>query len=73
MSDNAIGLLVFVGIFGASWLGLLLRHALSPHHLSSETKDTVKLAMGLVGTMAALLLGLFVAPPKPPTTPKRAR
>lgn len=64
MSDAAIGLLVFVGIFGASLLGMLLRPVLSQHHLSSETKDSVKLGMGLVGTMAALILGLLVAAAK---------
>ena len=64
MSDNAIGLLVLVCIFGASLLGLLLRRALSPHHLSADTKDAVKLGMGLVGTMAALILGLLVAAAK---------
>ena len=64
MSDNAIGLLVLVTIFGASLLGMLLRRALSQHHLSSDTKDSVKLGMGLVGTMAALILGLLVAAAK---------
>ena len=34
------------------------------HHLSSDTKDSVKLGMGLVGTMAALILGLLVAAAK---------
>jgi hypothetical protein len=64
MSDNAIGLLVLVCIFGASLLGMLLRPALSQHHLSPDTKDAVKLGMGLVGTMAALILGLLVAAAK---------
>ena len=64
MSDNAIGLIVLVCIFGASLLGMLLRRALSEHHLSADTKDSVKLGMGLVGTMAALMLGLLVAAAK---------
>ena len=64
MSDNTIGLIVFVSIFGASLLGMLLRPALSQQHLSSDTKDSVKLGMGLVGTMAALILGLLVAAAK---------
>ena len=41
-----------------------MRPALSQHHLSADTKDSVKLAMGLVGTMAALILGLLVAAAK---------
>jgi hypothetical protein len=64
MSDNAIGLLVLACIFGASLLGMLMRPALSQHHLSADTKDSVKLGMGLVGTMAALILGLLVAAAK---------
>ena len=64
MSDNAIGLIVLVCIFGASLLGMLMRPALSQHHLSADTKDSVKLGMGLVGTMAALILGLLVAAAK---------
>ena len=64
MSDNAIGLIVLTCIFGASLLGMLMRPALSQHHLSADTKDSVKLGMGLVGTMAALILGLLVAAAK---------
>lgn len=64
MSDNAIGLIVLVRIFGASLLGMLLRPTLKQHHLSADTKDSVKLGMGLVGTMAALILGLLVAAAK---------
>jgi hypothetical protein len=33
-------------------------------HLSADTRDTVKLAMGLVATMTALILGLLVASAK---------
>ncbi len=43
---------------------MLLRSVLPAHHLASDTKDTVKLAMGLVATMAALVLGLLVASAK---------
>ena len=64
MSDNAIGLIVLACIFGASLLGMLMLPALSQHHLSADTKDSVKLGMGLVGTMAALILGLLVAAAK---------
>lgn len=43
---------------------MALRHILPQHHLSAESKDTVKVGMGLVGTMAALVLGLLVASAK---------
>jgi hypothetical protein len=41
-----------------------LRAALPDHHLSADTKDTVRVGMGLVATMTALLLGLLVASAK---------
>src|SRR5215471_4193461 len=45
-------------------LGMWLRGVLPQHHLNDETKDLIKLGVGLVGTMAALLLGLLVASAK---------
>jgi hypothetical protein len=47
-------------LLAAVWLGLWLRRFLPKHHLSPDSRDTVKLAMGLVATMSALLLGLLV-------------
>jgi hypothetical protein len=51
-------------IFGGAMLGMWLRGVLPEHHLDAETKDLMKLGVGLVGTMAALLLGLLVASAK---------
>jgi hypothetical protein len=55
---------VIVAVFGcllaAIWIDRLAQRRLPETHLSAETKDTVKLAMGLVATMTALLLGLLV-------------
>jgi hypothetical protein len=48
----------------AVFLGIRIRSLVPEHHLSADTKDTVKLAMGLVATMAALLLGLLVSAAK---------
>jgi hypothetical protein len=64
MNTTITSLIVFVCVFGAALFGMLLRRVLPEHHLSSETKDTVKLAMGFVATMAALILGLLVASAK---------
>lgn len=47
-------------LLGAVWIGLRLRRSLPEDHLSADSKDAVKLAMGLVATMSALLLGLLV-------------
>jgi hypothetical protein len=64
MSALAISGIVFVCILGAAVLGSLINTRLPEHHLSGESKDVVKLGMGLVGTMTALVLGLLVASAK---------
>lgn len=45
-------------------LGMWLRSVLPEHCLNADTKELVKLGVGLIGTMAALLLGLLVASAK---------
>src|SRR4029077_1899469 len=64
MNSTIIAALVFACLFGAGLLGVRVRAALPEDHLSSETKDAVKVGMGLVATMAALVLGLLVASTK---------
>ena len=64
MISIKISLIVFACVFGGALLGILLHAVLPQHHLSAESKDIVKLGMGLVGTMAALVLGLLVASAK---------
>ena len=64
MSSFETGMIALVCVFGGSLLGMFLRTVLPKHHLDAETKDVVKLGMGLVGTMAALILGLLVTSAK---------
>jgi hypothetical protein len=40
---------------------MLLRNKLPEHHLGGATKDVVRLGSGLIGTIAALVLGLLIA------------
>lgn len=64
MNASLLFFAVFGFVFGAGFLAARLRAAMPEHHLSADTKDTVKLAMGLVATMTALVLGLLVASAK---------
>ena len=64
MSSLAISSITFVCVFGGALLGMALRAILPDHHLTSDSKDAVKVGMGLVATMAALVLGLLVASAK---------
>ena len=43
---------------------MVLRRVLPEHHINSESKDVVKLGTGLIGTLAALVLGLLIASAK---------
>jgi hypothetical protein len=64
MRSLTISLVAFVVIFGGALVGIFLRAYLPNHHLRDDSRDVVKLASGLVGTMAALVLGLLVASAK---------
>lgn len=64
MSTLAISGVVLACIVGGTLLGMILRAVLPEQHLSAESKDVVKLGMGLIGTMTALVLGLLIASAK---------
>ncbi len=64
MSSLAIGSIVFGCVFGGALFGIFLRSALPEHHLSAESKDAVKVGIGLIATMTALVLGLLVSTAK---------
>src|SRR6516162_11552617 len=64
MSPLAVSGIVFACACGGAILGMMLRVLLPEHHLSAESKDLVRLGMGLIGTMTALVLGLLVASAK---------
>lgn len=64
MSSVQLALAVFACTFGGTLCGMLLRKVLPEHHLSSESRDSVKVAIGLVATITALVLGLVTASAK---------
>lgn len=64
MSSLTISAIVFVCVFAGAVLGMLLRASLPKEHLSPESRDVVKLAMGIIATMTAVVLGLLVASAK---------
>lgn len=64
MTALAFAGITFLCTFGCALLGITVRSALPPAHLSKESQDVVRLGMGLVATMTALLLGLVTAAAK---------
>jgi hypothetical protein len=59
-----IGLISAACIFGGALLGFLLQGRLPEHHLRDTSKDTVKVAAGMIATLSALVLGLLVGSAK---------
>jgi hypothetical protein len=64
MSGSVVGIIVLACTFGGALIGLFLRKALPGHHLDSDSRDTIKVSIGLIATMTALLLGLVTASAK---------
>jgi hypothetical protein len=62
----AIGWIVFVLVFGSALFAMFVHSTLPEHHLSSDSKDVVKLGVALIATMSALVLSLLVASAKSP-------
>jgi hypothetical protein len=59
-----IGTVVFACTFCGALAGMWLRRALPRHHLGDDSRDTIKLGVGLIATMTALILGLVTASAK---------
>jgi hypothetical protein len=64
VSATLIGLLAFLLAFGGAMAGMWLRAVLPAHHISAASQDTVKISIGLIATMTALVLGLVTASAK---------
>src|SRR6516165_5922756 len=60
----ALGWIVFALVFGSALLAMYVHSLLPAEHLSSDSKDVVKLGVALVATMSALVLSLLVASAK---------
>ena len=56
-----MSVIVLACVLGGMFIGVFLRDRLPEHHLSGATKDVVRLGSGLIGTIAALVLGLLIA------------
>jgi len=64
MITISLAAILFLFLAGVTLLGARLRRLVPAEHLSADSKDAVKLALGLVATMTAILLGLLVSSAK---------
>jgi hypothetical protein len=55
---------VFACLFSGVLLGMFLKSVMPEHHFGEDSKDTIKLGMGFIATITALVLGLVTASAK---------
>jgi hypothetical protein len=64
MNSVVVSSIIFASVFSAALLGMAVRRALPEEHVGSDAKEVVRLATGLIATMAALVLGMLVSSAK---------
>ena len=64
MYSTIIAAFAFLCTFGGALVGVWLRTILPEPHFTDQARDTVKLGIGLIATMTALILGLVTASAK---------
>lgn len=64
MTSLTIGIISAACICGGALVGFALQRVLPAHHLSKDAQDVVKLAVGVIATSTALVLGLLVSSSK---------
>jgi Protein of unknown function (DUF4239) len=64
MSALQISIITFALVFGGALLGMYFHNVLSDDHLRDDVRDVIRLSTGLIGTIAALVLGLLIASAK---------
>jgi hypothetical protein len=64
VAELTISLAVCLCVMGGAIVGIYLRRVLPPDHIKEDTRQIVNVAIGLIATLAALVLGLMVASAK---------
>lgn len=59
MTEIAIGIFIFVLIFGAALFGMGLGKILPTQYMSSESRDVIRVVMAMLATLSAVVLGLL--------------
>ncbi len=73
MGAVTTSLIAFACVFGSTLVGMIVRRSLTERQFTSEVKDVIKLGLGLIATMSALVLGLLVSTAKGSYDAKRGQ
>lgn len=63
-NPTMVALICFCFILAGTFVGVWLRSRLPENHLSKESESVVKMGVGLLATLSALVLGLLIASAK---------
>jgi Protein of unknown function (DUF4239) len=61
LSAVDVALIAFASILASTAIGLMMRYWLPEEHLTGDSKEVIRLATALIGTMAAVVLALLFA------------
>jgi hypothetical protein len=61
LNSTIVTLLAFGFTFGAALVAIAIRRRLPTHHLEGDSKEFLKLVMGLIATITAMVLGLLIS------------
>src|SRR5512141_2691436 len=60
VTDLAIAIVTFACIAGSTWVGGKVRAVTPAEHLTPDTREIVIAGLGLISTLAAVVLGLLI-------------
>ena len=73
MTSTTTSLVSFTCIFGGALMGTVLRSVLPERYFNNEEKDVLRLGLGLITTLSALVLGLLISTAKSSYDSKRSQ
>jgi hypothetical protein len=73
VTSTTTSLISFACIFGGSLTGVVLRTVLPERYFTDEAKDILRLGLGLITTLSALVLGLLISTAKSSYDAKRSQ
>jgi fluoride ion exporter CrcB/FEX len=64
VAEFTTSFVVYLCVMGGALIGTYLRRVLPSEHVKDNTRQIVNVAIGLIATLAALVLGLMIASAK---------
>ena len=59
-----VGAIVFACVFSGALFGMFYASVVPEHHLTADSRDVIKMAMAMMATLSASVVGLLIASAK---------